>query len=95
MMDALAAELTKEYGKSYSKRNLQYFRKFYQCFPDVEIVNSCVHNLTWTHFRSLLRVSDEAARLWYMNEAFYENRNVRTLDRNISTQYYQNLYMPA
>ena len=35
MMDALAAELTKEYGKSYSKRNLQYFRKFYQCFPDI------------------------------------------------------------
>ena len=81
--------------EKYSKRNLQYFRKFYQCFPDVEIVNSCVHNLTWTHFRSLLRVSDEAARLWYMNEALYENWNVRTLDRNISTQYYQNLYMPA
>lgn len=59
IMDALAAELTKEYGKSYSKRNLQYFRKFYQCFPDFEIVNACVHNLTWTHFRSLLRVPDE------------------------------------
>ncbi len=59
MMDVLASEVTKEYGKSYSKRNLQYFRKFYQCFPDIEIVNSCVHNLTSTHFRSLLRVSDE------------------------------------
>ena len=71
MMDALAAELTKEYGKSYSKRNLQYFRKFYQCFPDVEIVNSCVHNLTWTHFRSLLRVSDEDARVWYISTQYY------------------------
>ena len=30
------------------------------------IVNACVHNLTWTHFRSLLRVPDENARLWYM-----------------------------
>ncbi len=54
-----AMVLTKEYGKSYPRRNLQYFRKFYQCFPDIEIVNSCVHNLTSTHFRSLLRVSDE------------------------------------
>lgn len=81
MMDALAAELTKEYGKSYSKRNLQYFRKFYQCFPDIEIVNACVHNLTWTHFRSLLRVPDEDARIWYMSEAAHENWNVRTLDR--------------
>ena len=61
MMDALAEELTREYGKSYSKRNLQYFRKFYQCFPDIEIVNSCVHNLTWTHFRSLLRVPDNSS----------------------------------
>lgn len=91
MMDALAAELTKEYGKSYSKRNLQYFRKFYQYFPDIEIVNSCVHNLTWTHFRSLLRVPDEDARVWYMNEAAHENWNVRMLDRNISTQYYYRL----
>ena len=91
MMDALAEELTREYGKSYSKRNLQYFRKFYQCFPDIEIVNSCVHNLTWTHFRSLLRVPDENARVWYMSEAAHENWNVRMLDRNISTQYYYRL----
>ena len=63
MMDALATELTKEYGKSYSKRSLQYFRKFYQYFPDIEIVNSCVHNLTWTHFRCLLRVPDENGRV--------------------------------
>ena len=83
--------LLKEYGKSYSKRNLQYFRKFYQCFPDIEIVNSCVHNLTWTHFRSLLRVADEDARVWYMSEAAHENWNVRMLDRNISTQYYHRL----
>lgn len=66
-------------------------RKFYQCFPDPEIVNSCVHNLTWTYFRSLLRVADENARVWYMNEAAHENWNVRMLDRNISTQYYERL----
>jgi len=91
MMDVLAEELTREYGKSYSKRNLQYFRKFYQSFPDPEIVNSCVHNLTWTHFRCLLRVPDEDARVWYMSEASRECWNVRTLDRNISTQYYYRL----
>lgn len=54
-------------------------------------MNSCVHNLTWTHFRSLLRVSDEDARVWYMSEAAHENWNVRMLDRNISTQYYYRL----
>ncbi len=54
-------------------------------------MNSCVHNLTWTHFRSLLRVADEDARVWYMSEAAHENWNVRILDRNISTQYYHRL----
>ena len=59
LIEALADELTKEYGKSFSKRNLQYFRKFYLAFPDEQIVNTCVHNLNWSHFRALLRVSDQ------------------------------------
>lgn len=88
LIEALADELTKEYGKSFSKRNLQYFRKFYLAFPDEQIVNACVHNLNWTHFRALLRVPDENARMWYMNEAAQEGWSSRTLDRNISTQYY-------
>ena len=91
LLDTLSAELTREYGKSYSKRNLQYFRKFYFAFPDEQIVNTCVHNLNWSHFRALLRVQDENARLWYMNEASNENWSVRTLDRNIGTQYYYRL----
>ena len=91
MIEKLAEELTKEYGKSYSKRNLQYYRRFYLAFPNKEIVNTCVHNLNWSHFRSLLRVPDETARLWYMKEAAEEGWSVRTLDRNISTQYYSRL----
>ena len=51
----------------------------------------CVHNLNWTHIRSLLRVADENARYWYMKEAVAENWSSRTLDRNISTQYYNRL----
>ena len=57
----------------------------------MQIVNACVHNLNWTHIRSLLRVPDENARYWYMKEAVDENWSSRTLDRNISTQYYQGL----
>lgn len=91
LMDTLAQELTGEFGSSYSKRNLLYFRKFYLAFPDEQIVNTCVHNLNWSHFRSLLRVSDETARLWYMKEAAQESWSVRTLDRNIGTQYYYRL----
>ena len=91
LISVLAEELTKEFGKNYSKRNLHYYIKFYQCFPDEQIVNACVHNLNWTHIRSLLRVSDENARYWYLKEAVDENWSARTLDRNISKQYYYRL----
>ena len=84
LVEVLSKELAREYGNSYSKRNLQYFRKFYLYFPNEE-------NLNWTQFRSLLRVPDENARLWYMNEAVNEGWSSRTLDRNISTQYYNRL----
>lgn len=48
-------------------------------------------NLTWTHYRELLTVGDETARHWYMQEAAKEMWSVRTLHRNISSQYYYRL----
>ena len=91
LISILSVELTKEFGNGYSERNLRNFRSFYLLFPDTEIWNACVPNLKWTHFRCLLRVNDENARLWYMNEAAKEGWDYRTLDRNISTQYYYRL----
>ena len=87
----LAEQLSKEFGNTYSQRNLEYYRKFYLVFNDIEILNACVQNLTWSHFRSLLRVDDDNARIWYMNESVKENWSSRTLDRNIGTQYYYRL----
>ena len=88
LLEILSFELTKEFGTGYSERNLRNFRKFYQFFPQPKIWNACVPNLNWTHFRSLLRVEDENARLWYLQEAASQNWKTRTLDRNIGTQYY-------
>ena len=85
----LSEELTHTYGKGFSKRNLQYFRSFYLTFSDLEIVHTRVHNLSWSHIRTVLRVDDIAAARWYMLTASQEMWSVRTLDRNISTQYYE------
>jgi predicted nuclease of restriction endonuclease-like (RecB) superfamily len=52
-----------------------------------------VPNLTWTHYRELLAVSDKDARSWYMQEASKEMWSVRTLHRNISSQYYNRLLL--
>ena len=88
LISILSDELTKEFGNNYSGRSLRYYRNFYLYFPDFEIWNARVTNLNWTHFRSSLRVSDEDARIWYMNKAANENWSARTLDHSIGTQYY-------
>ena len=56
LIEILSKELTIAYGKGFSKRNLQYFRAFYLTYNDIEIVQSRLHNLTWTHILTTLRV---------------------------------------
>ena len=89
LIKELADRLVPLYGNSYSKRNLDYYRQFYLMFSDLEIVNARVHNLTWTHFRIIMRETSPEGRLWYMKEASEQMWSTRTLDRNISTQYYE------
>ena len=63
LISALSDELTKEFGKGFSERNLRNFRKFYTLFPDDKIWQTRLPNLTWSHFSYLLRVADENARI--------------------------------
>ena len=81
----------KNMEKIFLKGICNIFVNFILLFQMSRFVNTCVHNLNWSHFRALLRVPDENARLWYMNEVRNESWSVRTLDRNISTQYYYRL----
>ena len=89
LIPALAARLSAEYGTGYGKRNLAYYRKFYLEFKDVEILHTRVQNLTWSHVRRLLSVSNTQAREWYLKTAAEGMWSVDDLDRNISTQYYE------
>lgn len=88
LLAELAVSLTAEFGKGFDVSNLRYMRLFYQAFP---IRDALRHELSWTHYRSLLRVEDSAARLWYMNEAADQHWNTRALDRQIGTLYYERL----
>lgn len=85
----LADNLKKEYGSGYGKRNLAYFRQFYLLFNDIEILHEFVQNLTWTHIRRLLSVTDPIARQWYLAHASKDMWSTTTLDRNICSQYYE------
>ncbi len=90
VLKKLAVCLTNEYGANdnYSVRDLRNYRQFYLIFNDFPKWYARVPNLTWTHYRSLLRVDDAEARTWYINEANNETWSTRTLDRNINSQYY-------
>lgn len=85
----LSKQLTDIYGKGFSKnnlyRNLQFYRLFPQIFPTVMGKSEL---LTWSHYDILFTVSDDEARNWYAHEAFAESWSVRTLRRNIASQYY-------
>lgn len=89
LIPALADKLTAEYGAGYGRRNLAYYRKFYLEFNDLEILHTRVQNLNWSHIRRILSVSSPEAREWYLKTAADDMWSVKTLDRNISTQYYE------
>lgn len=92
IIEGLAEHLTHQYGKGFSTRYLRSFRKFYLVADDYQIWKSRFPNLTWTHIFKSLRVEDETAIRWYLETASQEMWSVRTLDRNIATQYYERHY---
>lgn len=89
----LAKELKATYGDGFTKTNLYNFTEFYKAFPEIFHAASGKFDirLSWTHYRVLLQVNDPKVRDWYLNEAAAQTWSVRTLQRNISSQYYHRL----
>ena len=86
----ISKKLTQLYGKGYDRSNLYHCLKFYKTFPQI-VDTACRQSrvlLSWSHYRALLQVTDEKARDWYEKEAITQVWSVRTLQRNISSQYY-------
>ena len=80
----MSSQLTAEFGKGFDASNLYKMSQFYRAFPNLDALRL---NLSWTHYRLLLRVDSLDARLWYMDEAAAQNWNTRALDRQIGTLY--------
>ena len=87
----ISEQMTLEFGKGFSKRTIWEIRQFYTTFPEFSIVRTLSAQLSWSHFQRIAKVQNEQARLYYLKEAAANNWSVRTLDRNISTLYYQRL----
>jgi predicted nuclease of restriction endonuclease-like (RecB) superfamily len=88
VLPELAKRLTIEFGKGFSASSLWNYRQFYLGFP---ILATAWRELSWSHFKMMLRVKDAQARSWYANEAVTQGWSVRALDRQINTLFYERL----
>lgn len=99
----LSTRLTNEFGKGFSVQNLWNMRQFYQKFSalqrelkvekESEILSALRRELSWTHYKALLRVEKPRACIWYMNEAAGQNWSTRALGRQINSLYYERMLM--
>ncbi len=88
LLQFLSEKLTAEFGKGFTVANLRNMRQFFLTFQNRNAVRS---ELSWTHYRSLMRVENEVARQFYLEEAVKCGWSSRQLDRQINSFYYQRI----
>ncbi len=86
---SLSGQLTKEYGKGYSKRNLLNMIKFNNIFPDIQIVQALSAQLTWTHIQTIIYIDDNLKREFYIGMIKLDRWSTRTLKDRIDSQLYE------
>lgn len=88
----LSKKLSKEYGKGFSRSNLQNMRNFYLLYPICQTVSG---KLTWSHYCELLSISDNSKRNFYEKESINSNWSVRELKRQIKTSLFERLLLSS
>jgi len=88
LLKELSQKLIVDVGKGFDERELRRIRQFYQCFP---IWDAVCPELSWSHYRLLIRIENIETRRFYMTETIQQHWSTRKLDRNISTQYFQRI----
>ena len=87
-LKTISDALIGEFGKGFDVTNLRNMRQFYVVFPIRDAVRL---ELSWTHYRVLMRLENTKARDWYVNEAIASHWSARALERQIGTLYYERL----
>ncbi len=88
LLQFLSDKLTAEFGKGFTVANLRNMRQFYLAYPKRYTLCS---ELSWSHYRILMRISDEKRRSWYTEECAKSGWSVRQLERQINTMFYDRL----
>ena len=88
LLKYLSEQLTREFGKGFDESNLRYIRKFYLTFQNCDTLR---HELNWSHYKKIIKVENETARNFYMDECVASNWSTRQLERQINTHFYERL----
>lgn len=86
---SLARQLTEEFGRGFSEKQLRRMMQFAEIFPEAEIVASLMRQLSWTHFTKLLPMKDPLQREFYAQMCRTERWSVRELSTRIDSMLYQ------
>ena len=78
----LSKRLSKEFGKGFDRTNLQHMRAFYLGYSNCDALR---RELSWTHYRLLLRLEKPEARAFYEAEAVNSRWSTRELERQINS----------
>lgn len=89
IISTLSKELTQEYGRGYSQRNLFNMVKFYDVFSDKEILQTLSAKLSWSHFVKLIYIDDKLKREFYITMCVNERWGIRTLNERINSMLYE------
>ena len=88
----LSKELTREFGKGFSRSNLQNMRAFYLAYEKCQTVSG---KLSWSHYCELLSITDENKRSFYEKESINSDWSVRELKRQIDSSLYERLLLSS
>lgn len=88
LIKELSAQMTKDFSKGFTTTNLKYMRQFYITFPNG---HALCDQLSWSHYRLLMRIENERARSFYLDECVKSRWSTRQLERQINTLFYERL----
>ncbi|MGH7782264.1 MAG: PDDEXK nuclease domain-containing protein [Candidatus Binatia bacterium] len=89
LVQLVSRQLSTEFGRGFSEANVWNFRQFYLTYPSEKILYTLRRELSWSHYRLIMRVENPRARDYYVREAAEQHWSTRQLERNINPLYYE------
>jgi len=89
IVSSVATQLEKEFGRSFTERNLRRMMQFAEEFSEFEILSSLMTKLSWTHFLQLFKLKTKEQKMFYAKKIAEENWSVRETEKRIERKTFE------